>query len=357
MSLVVTVEKMAGGGDALARLDDGRVVFVPGALPGETVAIRLVQARKDYARAAVERIVVASPDRVVPSCPGHAAGCGGCDWIHIAPAAQRRWKSEIVREALVRTGRLHDPVVVDGGSVPSWGYRSTMRAAVGDGGRLGLRAASSHRVVVLNGCPVATPELSAMVAAERAPHGTDEVTLRPDDVLDVDGVRLALSPESFSQSGPEAARLLVRTVACVLDEWPSGGTFLDAYGGAGLFSATVGAAYDRVVLVESSVSACADARRNVPAAEVVCSPFEEWTPVPVDVAVVDPARSGLGRDAAAVLSETGVGRVVLVSCDPVAGARDIALLSGHGFVHRTSIVLDLFPQTHHVEVVSVLERP
>ena len=354
---MVTAEKMAAGGDALARLDDGRVIFVRGALPGETVEVRVLQSRKDYARGVVDRVVAASPDRVEPECPGHTAGCGGCDWIHLSPDAQRRLKNEVVREALVRTGRLADPVVVDGGAVAPWGYRSTMRLAVGDGGRLGLRAAASHRVVVLEGCPVAAPALSAMIPTVRASRDDDEVTLRPETWLEVGGVRLELSPESFSQSGPEAARLLVETVDSLVGEECGSGTFLDAYGGAGLFSATVGRRFDDVVLVEASGPACADARRNVPRAEVVCSPFEDWTPRPVEVAVVDPARSGLGRDAAAVLAATGVRRVVLVSCDPVAGARDIALLGAHGFGHRSSTVLDLFPQTHHVEVVSLLERP
>jgi tRNA/tmRNA/rRNA uracil-C5-methylase (TrmA/RlmC/RlmD family) len=110
------------------------------------------------------------------------------------------------------------------------------------------------------------------------------------------------------------------------------------------------------VLVESSPSACADARRNLPDAEVVEVPFEQWQARPVDLAVVDPARAGLGAAAASVLAATGAGRVVLVSCDPVAMARDVALLAGHGYRHRSSVVLDLFPQTPHVEVVTVLDR-
>lgn len=357
MPLVVTVEKMAAGGDALAHLDDGRVVFVRGALPGERVQVRLVQSRKDYARGVAEIVLDRSDDRVEPACAGHDQGCGGCDWIHVSAEAQARLKLEVVREALVRTGRLADPDVSLGGAVPPWGYRSTMRVAAAHDGRLGLRAAASHRVVALDGCPVAEPALSALVASTRVDRGVDELTLRSPGRLVVGDVELELSPESFSQSGPAAAALLVDTVDAALSRWPRGGTFLDAYGGAGLFAATVGRAYDRVVLVEASSSACADARRNVPRAEVSCTPFEEWVPSPVDVAVVDPARTGLGRAAAAVVAATGVERLVLVSCDPVAGARDIALLGEHGFVHVTSTVLDLFPQTHHVEVVSVLERP
>jgi 23S rRNA (uracil1939-C5)-methyltransferase len=171
----------------------------------------------------------------------------------------------------------------------------------------------------------------------------------------VAGARLRVSAASFFQSGPEAADLLVSAVR------DAGGALLahsqgvlDAYGGVGLFAATLplGAA----IVVESSRSACADAVANVPHADVVCVPFEQWTPRPVQVAVVDPARAGLGRDAAAVLAATGAERVVLVSCDPVSLARDAMLLAGHGFRHGGSTVLDLFPNTPHVEVVTVFDR-
>ena len=110
------------------------------------------------------------------------------------------------------------------------------------------------------------------------------------------------------------------------------------------------------IVVEGSSSACADARVNLPAAVVAETNFEQWVPVSVGTAVVDPARSGLGRDAVRVLAATGAEFVVLVSCDPVAMARDVALLAEHGFQHRSTEVLDLFPQTPHVEAVTVLER-
>jgi tRNA/tmRNA/rRNA uracil-C5-methylase (TrmA/RlmC/RlmD family) len=94
---------------------------------------------------------------------------------------------------------------------------------------------------------------------------------------------------------------------------------------------------------------------NAPAAAVECIPFESWSAAPFDLAVVDPARSGLGREAIDVLVATGAARVVLVSCDPVAMARDTALLRERGYAHRGARVLDLFPHTPHVEVVTVFD--
>ena len=133
------------------------------------------------------------------------------------------------------------------------------------------------------------------------------------------------------------------------------GPLLDAYGGVGLFAATLGTA--GAVLVESSPSSCADAAANLGArAEVHESMFERWSPQPVEMAVVDPARAGLGREAADVLAATGARRVVLVSCDPVSLARDAGLLAAHGYHHAGSTVLDLFPHTPHVEVVTRFDR-
>ena len=167
---VLRIEKMAAGGDAIARLGDGRVAFVRGALPGELVEIEVVQARKDYVRAEMVAAVEPSPHRVEPPCPAHAAGCGGCTWQHVEPAAQLELKTAVVIEALQRTGKITDPVVAVGSSVPPWSYRTTLRLAVGRGGRLGLRGRSSHDVIELAGCPVSHPLLEDLLGVIRVPR-------------------------------------------------------------------------------------------------------------------------------------------------------------------------------------------
>lgn len=379
------IEKMAAGGDAISHLADGRVVFVEGALPGETVRVVVHTSKRDFARAAVATMEQSSPHRVAPPCAALALGCGGCAWQHATPEAQVAWKAEIVADALRRTAKLPDAEVRVGGSVPPWGYRTSMRLAVAPDGRLGLRAGSSHRVVPLADCPVAHPALSALLAATRV-HGAEEVSLRvsaatgeatamghggrgrfsglpaqvavgPEATVyeRVEGVLLRVSAASFFQCGPAAAELLVATVreACG-DALTATGPFLDAYGGGGLFAATL--APDRAIIVESSPSACADARANVAGARVHETPFEQWAPEPVGLVVADPARAGLGRDAVDVLAATGAARVVLVSCDPVAAARDASLLAAHGYRHAGATVLDLFPHTPHVEVVTRFDR-
>ena len=378
-------ERWAAGGDAIARADDGRVVFVRGAVPGDEVLVHLHSVKRDFARGDVVEVLTPSPDRITAPCPEVANGCGGCGWQHLAPGAQVAAKAAIVADALRRTGKLPAAAVRVGGAVPSWGYRTTMRLAVAPDGAVGLRAERSNRVVPLDRCPVAHPSLSALLDTVRV-VGADEVTLRvsvatgevtalasdprakvsglpahaaigPDAVVHetVADVSLRVSAPSFFQSGPTAADLLVDTVrgACgdlLADASPT----LDAFGGIGLFAAAL--PMRNAVVVESSRSACADARVNVPTATVRQSPFERWSPQPVRLAVVDPARAGLGPAAAGVLARTDAERIVLVSCDPVSLARDAALLAGWGYRHNGSTVLDLFPHTPHVEVVTVFER-
>ena len=385
-SIVVRAEKMAAGGDAIARIDDGRVAFVRGALPGELVVIEVVQSKKDFVRAEVREVVEASPVRVEPPCPAHAAGCGGCTWQHVDDAAQLAMKSAVVLEALTRTGKLIDPVVELGSSVPPWAYRTTLRLATGDR-RLGLRGRHSHDVIELDACPVSHPLLQDLLAVLRT-NGDGEVSLRVGVATDqrsawsVDGnvelldvpADVALGPQgavhevvagntfrvsaaSFFQSGPVAAELLVAAVRRACGDMVDGAAIVDAYGGIGLFAAALEDGR-RVTVVEESESACADASINLAGrrAEIICSSVERWRPRRADLVVADPSRSGLGKQAVAVLAATEAKRIVLVSCDPVSLARDAGLLRESGYDHSQSTVYDLFPQTHHVEVVTIFDR-
>jgi 23S rRNA (uracil1939-C5)-methyltransferase len=384
-SIEVRAEKMAAGGDAIARLADGRVAFVRGALPDELVAIEIVQSKKDFVRAEVVEVVEPSVHRVVPPCPAHAAGCGGCTWQHVDPDAQLTLKTAVVIEALRRTGKIVDPIVEMGGSVPPWAYRTTLRLATGVA-RLGLRSRHSHDVVELDACPVSHPRLQDLLARLRV-RGSGEVSLRVGaatgersawvvdgdvELLDLPGDvvvgpeshvhevvadrSLRISAASFFQSGPAAAELLVAAVRNACGELIDADTIIDAYGGVGLFASTVGRG--TVTVVEGSASACVDARLNLAdrPAHVLCTQVEKWRPRRAELVIADPSRSGLGRQAAAVLSATEADLIVLVSCDPVSLARDAGLLRDLGYDHDRSTVHDLFPQTHHVEVVTTFVR-
>ena len=378
----VTIEKLVAGGDGLARLADGRVVFVPAVVPGEHVSIELRETRRDFGRASVVSLVDPSGDRRIPPCPQVALGCGGCDWQHIVPAAQSALKRDIVVEAFARTARLEiDPVLH---RLPDAARRTTVRMVADLNGALGFRAGESHDIVVAPSCMVAHDLVNDLIS-QPVLDGAGEVTIRvgarTGDVgvmahegalartlragvktgergtvrEVVAGREYAVSMGSFFQSSPEAAELIIDSVGRALDGLGvEGGSLLDAYGGVGLFSLAFSQRFDELVLVESSPHACRDAVRNLAecAAVIEQSDMDHWEPMEVDVVIADPARQGLGKAGAAAVIGTGAETVVLVSCDPVAGARDARLLSDNGYELTAVEVLDIFPETHHVEVVS-----
>ncbi len=371
-TVTLTPLRLVAGGDALARDDDGRVVFVSGALPGETVRVALRTVKKDFAKGDVIDVIEASPDRVIAPCDAFHRGCGGCDWQHIDPAAQLRMKVAIVTEALTRIGRLDTPVVRAGGAVEPWGYRTTIRVSADHSGAVGFRSRRSHDIVAIDRCPVAHPRVNALLAGLQLSPGADaslRVSVTSDETTStstadgmagvihetVHGEQLRVSARSFFQSSPQAAEMLVDAVGRALAGVDlRDATLVDAYGGVGLFAATVGGPAAKVVLVESSPSSCADARVNLAgrAATIHESSVESWTPVAADAVIADPARSGLDREAAAVLAATGAPWLVLVSCDAAALGRDARILAELGYEHDGTAVIDVFPHTSHVEAVT-----
>jgi len=392
----LTPDRLVAGGDAMAHDPDGRVVFVDGALPGEVVEVEILTSKKDFAKARLVSIIERSPARDSPSCSHRRAGCGGCDWMHLQPAAQHDAKVEIVRESLRRIGRLDaagvDEIVVAGAAVSPFGYRTTIRVVGGPDGTVGFREQASDRVVPVTSCPVAESKLSRLLAVIEVDEGA-ELTLRtsvatgaitaiwdkryrksirglPSEVHigerawlieRIAGRDLRVSAGSFFQSGAQAAELLVAAVATAAPELATAHHAVDAYGGVGLFAATAMSAAEQVTVIESGKSACLDAEHNLTGrdARVVRAEVTGWTPPtgdgpsrPVDVIVADPARPGLGKPGVQALAAAGAPVLVLVSCDPVSLARDVTLLGAAGYRPERVEVLDLFPNTHHVETVT-----
>lgn len=391
-------DRFAAGGDTIARDQDGRVVFVAGALPGETVLARIVRTKRDWARAFAVDIIAASPDRVVPPCASRRAGCGGCGWQHLTHTAQRDAKRDIVADALRRIGGLPEARVVVGGTVEPTGYRTTVRVAAAADGQAGFRAESTHDVVAAPHCLVAHPALRDIIAdleldagvevtlrysvatgqlgarwdgvdSDRAAHDgavrglPDETHLGVGAVLheDVDGRRLRVSMGSFFQSGPQAAELLVDAVRRSAPELADAATVVDAYAGVGMFAALATNDDARVIAIETSRVAVADAEHNLADrdVEVVRNEVGGWhapTDRPIDVVIADPARSGLGAPGVGALVRTDCPVLVLVSCDPASLGRDAKLLARAGYVHESTEVVDTFPLTTHVETATRFTR-
>ncbi len=421
----VEVGPVAHGGHCIARTDEGRVLFVRHTLPGEKVVARITEGEEDsrFLRADAVRIIEASKDRIEAPCPYSGPGnCGGCDWQHAKPGAQRRLKGEVIAEQLQRlAGLTPEEAGWDGtvmpaegdklpqGEVPAW--RTRVQYAIDTEGRAGLRKHRSHDVQPIDHCMIAAPGVTelgiekqdwsqmATVEAIAATGSNDRQVIltprpggrlplveldKPVSVLRVDehdgGVHRVhgrafvreraddrtyrVGNGGFWQVHPQAADTLMKAVMQGLLP-RKGDMALDLYCGVGLFA---GAIADRVgekgaVLgIESGKRAVEDARHNLQGFERVRIEHGKVDQVlprtqisEVDLIVLDPPRAGAGKQTVKHLAGLGARRIAYVACDPAALARDISYFAENGYRVRTLRAFDLFPMTHHVECVAILE--
>ncbi len=406
-TIVLRLTDVAYGGDAVGR-HEGRAVFVPLGLPGETVRAEITDQRDRFARARLIEVLVPSKDRTKPPCP-HFGRCGGCQLQHASYRAQLDQKQRTVRSLLSRIGKIESPVVHPTQAMPNpWRYRNNVQAAVTPVGRLGFQALRSNDVVEVARCPLAHPMVDALwrEVAERADlRRVTRVVLRagtgtgdrmvivegpgpfalperrsskvswlrrsagqtttmagPDHLTErLQGLTLRVSADSFFQVNTQQAETLIRMVSDLAAVMP-GETLLDAYCGVGTFALSLGTNASRIIGIEESPSAIQDARANNTlgdAAEFIEGRVENVLPSvdgPFDVAILDPPRVGCAGRALEALAKGQPKRIVYVSCDPATLARDVARLSDLGYDLVLTQPVDMFPQTFHIEAVSFLVR-
>jgi 23S rRNA (uracil1939-C5)-methyltransferase len=402
--LTVKLKKLTYGGDALGRLSDGRAVFVPFALPNETVSIRIIDEKPNHVRADLVEVLEPSPDRITAKCK-HFGICGGCHYQQLSYPAQLIAKAGILRDQALRIGKLESPTVKQAvPSSPEWNYRNHVQFHLTRDGKVGYVDAHSQGILPITECHLPEPPLNslwprlefdpglglervslrlgmeeqAMLVLESpdAPElelesdlsvvhlsGDDMVVMAGDDhlTMQVNDRPFCVSAASFFQVNTGMAE---KMVAHLLDQLPvnPSTTMLDIYCGVGLFSAFFASRVGRVIGVESSPSACADFEINLNEfdnVELYEAPAEEVLPtldIKPDVVIVDPPRAGLEKRVLDALLVLGPPRIAYVSCDPSTLARDSARLITGGFQLVQVTPFDLFPQTYHIESISIFEK-
>jgi 23S rRNA (uracil1939-C5)-methyltransferase len=363
---------MAPTGEAIGRYrggqDPGMVVFVPFGLPGEDVRVCLVECKRNFARGEIVERLVDAPARITPSCP-YFGRCGGCDWQHIAYAAQLRIKTTIVAEQFVRFGKLPEPAVLPCiGSPGAYEYRNHARLHAAADGGLGYRAARSHTIVPVADCPILEAPLRQQLADLARQEDTvpvsGEVELRSwNGAVKVAGFIYRTSAGAFFQANTAVAELLLEGVLAALAP-RSSEHVLDLYCGVGLFTLPVGQRVAQIMGVESNSTAAADAVHNLDAAgvpgriinqdveEALRSP--ELTGQAWDAIILDPPRTGVDAPVLEALSALGAARLIYISCEPSTLARDLRVLAANGYHLQWAQPYDMFPQTRHVETLAVL---
>lgn len=411
----LTLTTLTYGGDAMGRLDDplsgtgGRAVFVPFGLPGERIRVRLTAEKKNFARGEIVEILEASKDRIQPKCI-HFGECGGCHYQNLPYEKQLIAKTEILIDQLKRIGKIENPPVQTMVACTNpWNYRNHIQFSLYHDGRLGFQMANSNRVIPISECHLPEPSINSFWPQLKFDPGTDteRVSLRAGN-----GDDLMLTLESGSPEPPEleieagisvthlyeentvviagtdhillrvlerdfkvsaASFFQVNTIMAekmvnhLLTSLPVSisTTLLDVYCGVGLFSAFFAPKCGRVIGIESSESAGEDFVVNLDEfdnvelyeglAEEVLPNLGEQLSNPLYV-IVDPPRAGLDKQVVDEILKLGPQMIAYVSCDPSTLARDAARLINGGYKLKEVTPFDIFPQTYHIESISLFEK-
>ena len=363
--ITLKIQDLARGGAGVARDESGRVVFVPYTAPGDLVRIRIVETKKNYAQAELIEILEPSPQRQKPPCPVFGR-CGGCQWQHLPYEIQWKTKVQGVLHALSRV-QIAPPGPPE--ELPAeriWEYRNRVQLR-GFKGELGFFAPGTNDRVPVDRCAIARPEINAVWEETRLEGARLERPYKVEVEVMPDGsVRKSWNSShgahGFRQVHDEQNEKLKAWVARGI---APGGALLDLFGGAGNLSLGL---MDRTATIDC-VDTGAPRDREEPGRKYRFhrESVARWVvkkaslnPRPVfDSAILDPPREGLGADFAAIaqsLESLGVRQIAAVGCDPDAWARDVSKFVKRGWQLTNVAILDLFPQTPHVESLALLRH-
>ena len=390
-----TIERIVPGGLGLGY-GGGRTLFVSQAAPGDRLRVRVDRERGRVAYASIVEVLQPGPDRIPVAYP-ILARCGA-DFQHLHYEAQLTAKQGMIADCLRRIGGLElaEPVPIHG-SRQEWAYRSRAEWAYdANGDVLGYREARTNRVVDLEVDPLVVPALAetyaglrqrllsgaipATVTEIRAAAGVDGVSIVPTfDASPPLEVETRVGTEvyrydagAFFQANPFVLETLVRealrlTPATGAAQDPDRRLAIDLYCGVGLFTLPMAREFDRVIGVESDVRSAEYAARNAETAglsnvRITSAIAEQWLETAfksygrLPYLLLDPPRTGVPPRALHGITRMRPSRITYVSCDPATLARDLKALLAAGYELDGIAAIDMFPQTHHVEIVAHVQR-
>ncbi len=391
----LTIEKLVYGGDALSRAE-GQVIFTPFAAPGEVVSVELEPVRAGTQRARLVDVLEPSAHRVAPQCP-YFGRCGGCHYQHLDYAAQLEAKRGILIETMRRVGKIETLPEIEVIAAEPYQYRNRVQLHV-QNREVGYREMRSHTFCAIDHCPISSPRLNECIGAlarmakdRRWPRFLEEIELFTDETsvqLNVLASSQPIARRFFEWCAEELPgfvdgsltyragefdfrvgggsffqvnRFLIdRMIAAAIGD-AQGTSALDLYAGVGLFSLPLARRFQKVMAVESGSGAARDLAHNAAnagaAIRLDALQVEEHLRgvlLAPDLILADPPRAGLGKFTVSKFLEILPPRIHVVSCDPATLARDLGpLLANHYRLERLTMI-DLFPQTFHIETIAQL---
>jgi len=404
--ITIKIQSLVYEGYGLSRLPDGKAVFVPFVLPGEIIEVRILEEKKGHALAELVNIIEPHPQRIVPRCT-HFGLCGGCHYQHIPYSLQLRNKQAIFIEQLQRIAGIEAPFIKE--IIPTaneWGFRNTLQFSLSEGGKLcfsdfyrnepfevrechlpmpeigsfwpqiefepcsNLERVEVHQnqdgdlMLVLRGSEKELPEMETEAPVSIVHLGeTDQIVMAGNDylVMGVKDKEFRVSAGAFFQTNLDGACKLVDTVKEAVIQFGSR-SVMDVFCGVGLFSSFLAEGAEQIIAVESSPAACGDYAVNLDVYDNVSlyqGKAEHLIPLIIekpDCVIVDPPRSGLKREAAQAIIEKSPQLLIYVSCNPSTLARDAKFMVEAGYQLESTTLIDMFPQTFHIESVNIFKK-
>lgn len=371
--LRVRIEKLIKGGAGLARYE-GQVVFVDSAAPGDEVAVEITEVKKNFARGRIREILQPSESRQTPRCP-HFGLCGGCHWQHIAYPIQIEAKQSILQDVIHRFLKEESlslaPLIK---SPAPFHYRNRIQVKV-EKGQIGFYARGSHELVPIKECLIAEEAINGALKALAQSHPSDgsyRLQKNLDGKVSTTNIESLDEPLGFAQINEPLNRELQSLITKAYERY-GGSIVLDLYGGYGNFSLPLAEKFPQlpIVTVEWSRQATEEAFRQAGKLKssglcIINSDVGRYlqrVKVTSDSFVIlDPPRDGCSSNVIKSLAQQSPRVLVYISCDPATWGRDCQLFlaearaQGQDYRIATIHGLDMFPQTDHIEVFSVIER-
>ncbi|GLI53208.1 23S rRNA (uracil(1939)-C(5))-methyltransferase RlmD [Thermodesulfovibrio yellowstonii] len=381
----ITLTGIAHLGEAIGK-HNGKVVFVPYAIPGETVKAKIIKDEKDYYRAEILDIIEPSFFRENPPCKLFGI-CGGCSFQHVAYSYQIKLKEIVVMEQLKRIGGFENPEDFTNLTLKAenpYNYRNRADFSINRQNLLGFKIRGTHKFLHVEYCYIMHDKINKMLSllqGKKPKRKSHNITIRygintgtwliqPEmDIVEIEtgqkfyyerllGKDFIISAPSFFQVNTYQAEKLIQTVLNYITQEDK--TVIDAYAGVGTFTVFLAQKAEKVIAIEESRSAYKDAQINIKNFDNItylCKKTEEAlfeSKINGDAIVIDPPRVGCMKEVLQAIAEKKIKKVIYVSCEPSTLARDLKYLKEMGYKLKEIQPVDMFPQTYHIENVALM---
>ncbi len=350
------IQKLVYQGKGVGEIN-GKKIFVPFAAPEDELEIKITEDQGSFAHAEILEVVKPGKGRVEPQCSVFGK-CGGCQWQHLDYKTQLIWKRKILIEALARIGKIGLPGDLEKTVLPTlaspkeWNYRNRIQLHVNSKGQIGFYKIASKEVVEFEECLIAEEELNQRLNQDR-----EKFSKRDRGIA----LRLQDGP-SFLQVNTLQNEQLKQTLLTWLKE-VSHNQVLELYAGSGNFTFDIAKVADKVMASDIDGAAIKLAKQRkedeqIPNLNFFCEPSEKTVKrfkQDCDVVILDPPRKGCAEVVESI-SKLGPASIIYISCDPATLARDLKQLIESGYKLKKCLPIDMFPQTFHIESMSLLQR-